>query len=245
MGTRFFKIVGVVSYGLAAVALVSAIILGLSAASGYFGEVDEDIDQPELSMEDYRQDVAPEPESDSGESAEQDTGLPEPDPLEAEADRLIKDLVKKIWEYTEATGQGDPKKDELENWLYDQTGDLRTREEQVAFLEGLNEAFQETLVEPAKDGDTAILTKNIPGLEDTETEHVYWAQFIGWYTISYMNHYREELARIQDERQQQLQDKQEAIITAGAAGTAFLLFMLATLVLILVRIEHNTRQTSA
>lgn len=245
MGTRFFKIVGIVSYGLAAVALISTVILGLAAANGYFGGVDDDIDTPELAMEDYREDMAPEPEANEAASEGQEQTTPEPDPLEAEAGRLIKDLVQQIWKYTEVTGQGDPRKDELESWLYNQTSALRSQEERIAFLKSLNETFTESLVEPAQDGEESILAKNVPGLENAETRHINWAQFIGWYTLTYMEHYQEGLARIEEARQQHLQDKQAALFSAGAAGVAFLIFILATLVLVLVRIEHNTRQKTA
>jgi hypothetical protein len=245
MGTRFFKIVGVVSYGLAAVALISTVILGLAAANGYFGGADESISTPELTINDYRTHVAPKEEPESTETTDaDDTTAPETDPDTEEVDRLIKEFVKLIWQYNEVTGQGDPNPEGIKQWIYQVTDDMRDDQARARYLRRLNETVEEDLVEPAKDGDGEILTQNIPGLDEENGTYINWDQYLEWFTFTYMDAYYEELRRIEEERQQHLKEKQEAIITAGVAATAFVLFILATLVLVLVRIEHNTRPTS-
>ena len=55
MGNKFFRIVGVASYILAAIALAVAIFATIASGSAWLTGVDENISQPEISMDDYRE----------------------------------------------------------------------------------------------------------------------------------------------------------------------------------------------
>ena len=52
MGKRFFKIVGIFSYGAAALALIVTIGLGVITGSNFFSSVDEDISEPQAAIPD-------------------------------------------------------------------------------------------------------------------------------------------------------------------------------------------------
>lgn len=64
---------------------------------------------------------------------------------------------------------------------------------------------------------------------------------MGWFAWEYMSRYQSELARIEQEKMEQAQAKAGSIATLIIAGSAFAIFVFATVILLLVRIESNTR----
>jgi hypothetical protein len=239
MGNKFFRIVGVASYILAALALAVAIFATIASGNAWLTGVDEDIQQPEIGMEGYREYVNPEAESDDP------VGLGEMDRKNREEENSaiqerINNLAVLINKYARLTSQGSANKEGLDNWLRSQAGNL-PHADYLRFLDSLIESFETDLVNPAENEDPSLLVTNIPGLAGADTTHINWDKYLEWFTWEYLSRYQSELARIEQEKLEQAQAKAGAIATLIIAGSAFAIFVFATVILLLVRIESNTR----
>lgn len=239
MGNKFFRIVGVASYILAAIALAVAIFATIASGSAWLTGVDENISQPEISMDDYRESLNPESETEEslpvGDLAPEDY-----EEQKSEIQERINNLTVLINKYGRLTSQPGANKEGLGNWLRSQTNRL-SHQDYVRFLDSLIDTFKHELVEPAESEDPSLLVTNIPGLENADTTHVNWEKYLGWFAWEYMSRYQSELARIEQEKMEQAQAKAGSIATLIIAGSAFAIFVFATVILLLVRIESNTR----
>ncbi|WP_414433204.1 hypothetical protein [Alcanivorax sp. IL2] len=239
MGNKFFRIVGVASYILAALALAVAVFATIASGSAWLTGVDEDIQQPEIGMEGYREHVNPVAKSDES------VGLGEIDIKNREEEssaiqERINNLAVLINKYARLTRQRSANKEGLDNWLRSQAGNL-SHQDYLRFLDSLVESFEVDLVNPAEDEDSSLLVTNIPGLENADTTHINWDKYLEWFTWEYITRYQSELARIEQEKLGQAQAKAGSIATLIIAGSAFAIFVFATVILLLVRIESNTR----
>ena len=99
------------------------------------------------------------------------------------------------------------------------------------YVEGLSKATREL----ASDGD------RIAKLETTDPGRVRYDAFLDWYTKSYVQQVRAELQRIEAEKVRALASLAEAPMFFYAAAIAFGIFVLGTMLLVLLRIEGNTR----
>jgi hypothetical protein len=239
MGNRFFRIVGVASYILAALSLAIAIFATIASGSAWLTGVDEDITKPEIGMEDYRESVSP--EVDDGDSLSLDeTETVDWEARKAAIQERINNLTVLVNKYARLTSQGSADKDRLRDWLINQTDDL-SHEDLLTFLDSLNRNVENDLVKPAENEDSELLVTNVPGLEDIDSTHIKWDSYLGWFTHEYMARYQDELSRIQQEKMEQAQAKAGSLATLIIAGCAFAVFVFATVILLLVRIESNTR----
>ncbi|MEQ3636454.1 hypothetical protein [Alcanivorax sp.] len=239
MGNKFFRIVGVASYILAALALAVAVFATIASGSAWLTGVDEDIQQPEIGMEGYREHVSPVAKSDES------VGLGEIDIKNREEEsraiqERINNLAVLINKYARLTSQRSANKEGLDNWLRSQAGNL-SHQDYLRFLDSLVDSFEVDLVNPAEDEDSSLLVTNIPGLENADTTHINWDKYLEWFTWEYITRYQSELARIEQEKLEQAQAKAGSIATLIIAGSAFAIFVFATVILLLVRIESNTR----
>ncbi|MAX54858.1 MAG: hypothetical protein CL537_04995 [Alcanivoracaceae bacterium] len=240
MGNKFFRIVGVTSYILAALALAVAIFATIASGSAWLTGVDEEIQQPEIGMKGYREYVNPEIDND------EPAGLGEMDRKNREEENSaiqekINNLAVLINKYARLTSQGSANKEGLDNWLRSQAGSL-PHPDYLRFLDGIIESFDSDLVKPAENEDSSLLVTNIPGLENADTTHINWDKYLEWFTWEYMSRYQSELTRIEQERVEQAQAKAGSLVTLIIAGCAFAIFVFATVILLLVRIESNTRK---
>ena len=239
MGNKFFRIVGVASYILAALALAVTLFATIASGSAWLTGVDEDIDQPEIGMEDYRASVSPESEDEDTLNLEEIETV-ERDTQNSAVQERINDLTVLINKYARLTSQGSANKEGLNNWLRGQAGNL-SHADFVIFLDSLNDSFEDELVKPSEKEDDALLVTNVPGLEEIDSTHIKWDSYLEWFTWEYMARYQDELSRIQQEKMKQAQAKAGSLATLIIAGCAFAVFVFATVILLLVRIESNTR----
>lgn len=236
MGKRFFSIVGGFSYGVAALALLVALILGLMSATHYFGGVDDTNDPDTPKLTEYQTRSANEPDTDAN-GMERD---PEEEEL-SESDReyfetlrpLLTSVYKSINQFAQKTDQSTVNKEGLEKFLIDQTPYL-DRDGYLDFLRALDNELT-GLEEQAE-----TIAEKGPKSE----EYVRWEKYIEWFVGQYRESYEQEQERIQEERLEQQADRATSIGYLAVAGSAFAIFILFTLVLVLLQIEKNTRSQS-
>lgn len=230
MGKRFFKIVGVFSYGVAAIALLGAIGLGIVSAGNYFSGVDDAVQEPTVTLEDYtNQNVAESmgnehsgDEEIAGDSARQEA---QNEDYFERLNPLLERIVEAFDAYGFATDQGGVEADGLQAFLVNNT-EILDREAYLAFLEEL-----------------AVQAEALAGNANKAETEVVWTEFVTWFTNTYVQDYAEELSRIESERVAQSVSRGEAVGGAFSAGVAFSVFVLFTLILLLVQIEANTRRS--
>lgn len=244
MGLRFFRIAGGASYLVAALALIVAIIGGLGFAGGWMTGVDERIEHPQPGFAEYRESVKPAPKK-AHEDDSAATSEGKRDKLDNQISELVFDMVKKIGQYAERAEQRDVSPQGIREWVDDFGSAFLEREDTRTFLTRLNQSLDQDLLQPALAGSDGIKTAKIPGLERSDGDYVDWAEYLQWYSSAYMADYQNELERIAAEQHEQQKARQESLSSAMVAGGAFIVFLLATLVLLLVRIELNTRPTTA
>lgn len=239
MGIRFFKIVGVFSYIAAALALLAAVALAIIGGTQLGKRVDNTIQKPsptvdgflreqKAALQDQRQRNAPNA-SPSNESARKAATAA----FQAKLSPLLTRIVSALDTFAEQTAQEKVRRDGLENYLIKQTPELQ------------GDTYLEFLSSFAKEAeDLAGRAPQIARLPVDDPAYTRWQDFVTWFVTSYMEQYRAEQVRIQQERAEQAAGRIEALTTLGTAASAFLIFVFFTMILLLVKIEENTRRVS-
>jgi len=87
-----------------------------------------------------------------------------------------------------------------------------------------------------RDDANEVKTLNADDVRRTE-----WLTSLNWWLDARKQHTQTELARINYERAQAMDSKAEALTQLMVVGVAFALFMYFVIMLVLMRIESNTR----
>jgi len=82
-------------------------------------------------------------------------------------------------------------------------------------------------------------------LESNDPRKVKWVNALDWFLEQEGTHLKTEERRIEREYLQVGEDKQDALQLMMASGVAFLIFMLFVIILVLLKIETNTRQLNS
>jgi hypothetical protein len=85
---------------------------------------------------------------------------------------------------------------------------------------------------------------NKSNVADASEKGKRWETFTAWIATELQTQLEAENARVRTEEAKAVADKAQAIQLAGAAGTAFVVFIFFTLMLVLIAIERNTRPIS-
>jgi hypothetical protein len=236
VGIRFFKVVGVFSYIAAALSLLAAVGLAALASIQFTEKTDETKRKPQVSFEQYQEQVQS--------SQRNNTPAKEDDPAEVQpkpdnvADGVFQEklglvfnrIVTAIDEFAAANNQGSVNREGLQKYLIDNTAALN-RDEYLDFLSALaNEAEK-----------LSAKKQQISEMAADDPNHIKWDKFLDWFISSYMQSYNEEQERIQAEKVKQEANKSEALSELAVSGAAFMVFVFFTMILLLVRIEANTR----
>lgn len=240
MGIKFFRIVGGFSYILAALALSIAIIAALASGSAWLTGVDDDISTPDIVVQEYKESLSHNNEPDHAPRHE-DTTATDTSQWQDTTQIRIDKLCALIDEYAINTSQNGVNRDGLSNWLYQTTESLGD-DQYLVFLDALIVSVESGLTAPARNKDLTALMLDSPNTNSAQPAYISWDKYLEWFTGTYLEHHQEELQRIAHERSQQMQERSGAIATLIAAGMAFAVFVFATVILLLVRIEANTRQ---
>jgi hypothetical protein len=90
-------------------------------------------------------------------------------------------------------------------------------------------------------GDLAADADSLAKLENSDPRRVRWDAFLVWYTGHYAQQLNGDVDRIDAEKSKALSDAAEAPMLLYGAAIAFGVFVFGTIILVLLRIELNTR----
>jgi len=90
-------------------------------------------------------------------------------------------------------------------------------------------------------GDLAADSDSLAKLENSDPRRVRWDTFLVWYIGQYAQQLSGEVDRIDAEKTKALSDAAEAPMLLYGAAIAFGVFVFGTIILVLLRIELNTR----
>jgi FlaG/FlaF family flagellin (archaellin) len=234
--TRWFVLIATT------IALAAAIIAGAGGGLKLFNAPDTHIRTPTTSYDDFRKTAETSRQNNAPENM--DTTLNEKQAAaarasaEAEFEKRLKPyldaIVASLSAYGTKTAQAKPSAqsigDYIRQWMQEiekyGPDDLAWK-----YAEGLSIAARDL----ASDGD------RLAKLDVSDPGRVRWDSFIEWYSKSYVQQMRTELQRIDDEKMSALSSVAEAPRYFYAAVIAFGIFVLGTILLVLLRIEWNTR----
>lgn len=234
MKEKFFKIVGGFSLFMASITLLVAIISGFTAANQFFGSADEDIDHPEIKLEQIHSKTGSN-KTDADESVSKAESSSEKEDKEyfEKLDSVLSSIINELNEFAKATDQGSVNEKGLEKYLIQNTESMG-RDDYLIFLDNLSEASE----------DLNDKAEEIASLKPEDEKYIQWSKdFLPWFITTYTKEYNKELQRIQDEKMEDKLSQASSLVTAGIAASAFLIFVFFTLILLMVQIEKNTRRT--
>ena len=234
MKEKFFKIAGGFSLFMASITLLVAIISGFTAANQFFGSADENIDHPEIKLDQIHSKAGGnKPDKDKPVSKNENSTDKEDEEYFEKINPIWNSTVESLNAFAKATEQGSVNETALEDYLIKNTESM-DREDYLIFLDNLNEASE----------DLNDKSEEIVLLKSEDEMYIHWSEdFMTWFVTTYTKEYNKELQRIQNEKMEDKLSKAGSLVTAGAAASAILFFVFFTLSLLMVQIERNTRRT--
>jgi hypothetical protein len=166
--------------------------------------------------------------------------------IKSDMDINIDHIISNINRYALKVGQDGIKKTKMKNTLYKNTRHYRDKIYKKLYLKHLRDRTNKLLVY----GDSYPQEKiyAIPALD--------WNEFIGVFTKKFNEHIENELYKsneVQSEQDRILRKKKsdaryadmQLLITVSSIGMALGVFLLLTLILIMIRVEKNTRKLNS
>jgi hypothetical protein len=234
--TRWFGLIATT------MALAAALIAGAGGGLKFFNIPDTHIRTPTTSYDDFRQSAEASRQNKAPENI--DTTLNNKQAAaarasaEAEFEKRLKPyldaIVASLSAYGTKTAQAKPSAQSVGDYIRQWMQEIeKYGPDELAwkYAEGLSVAVRDL----ASDGD------RLAKLDVTDPGRVRWDSFIEWYSKSYVKQMRAELQRIDAEKMRALSSVAEAPMYFYAASIAFGIFVLGTILLVLLRIELNTR----
>jgi hypothetical protein len=223
-------------------ALIAAIIAAVYAGSKFFIVPDTRIHAPTTSYGDFRSTAAA--SRPSNEPQRSDTTLQDKQEAaaraaaEAEFEKRLKPyldaIVTSLTAYAGKVSQAKPSAqaagEYVRRWMQE-IGKHAPDDLVWKYPEGLSNAARDL----AADGD------RLAKLDNNDPQRVRWDSFIEWYSKRYLQQIGDELRRIEFEKRRAVASLAEAPMLFYVAASAFAVFVLGTLLLVLLRIEFNTR----
>ncbi len=235
--SSFFSIVRKFCLLIASISLLVVALWLLLSLNGYMASVDEDHSDPDVSYNDYKEELqikydqtyATTGQSGSSKTEQKERKLiadSERLEFEKEFDKYYNEFVITVNEYAKIVGD-DPVHDGVRDFLLK----MAVEDNDLGFMDDLND-----FVEDMRDDANEVKTLNADDVRRTE-----WLTSLNWWLDARKQHTQTELARINYERAQAMDSKAEALTQLMVVGVAFALFMYFVIILVLMRIESNTR----
>ncbi len=235
--SSFFSIVRKFCLLIASISLLVVALWLLLSLNGYMASVDEDHSDPDVSYNDYKEELqikydqtyATTGQSGSSKTEQKERKLiadSERLEFEKEFDKYYNEFVITVNEYAKIVGD-DPVHDGVRDFLLK----MAVEDNDLGFMDDLND-----FVEDMRDDANEVKTLNADDVRRTE-----WLTSLNWWLDARKQHTQTELARINYERAQAMDSKAEALTQLMVVGVAFALFMYFVIMLVLMRIESNTR----
>jgi hypothetical protein len=240
---RFFGIVRWFGLFLTVVALVLVILNGIGALSKVSGSVDEHLRRPATGYADFQRTVEISAQTAAGGTVDPTVQRKEQEVARAQAEldyeRHLKPhldaIVASLSSYATAVDVGKPSAEPVGNFIRQNMATFTIgKDDGLAW--GYVEGMEKAVSDLAADGGRLAKL----GVGDARRAH--WDQFLQWYTAAYRGQIDQEQRRIATERASVASGKAEAILDFYKAAAAFGVFVLATILLVLLRIERNTRR---
>ena len=240
---RFFGIVRWFGLILTVVALILVALNGLGALSKVTGSADERLHRPTAGYADFQRTVEASAQTTADGNVDTSVQRKEQEVAKAQAEldfarRLkphIDAMTASLSVYATAVDVGKPSADRLGEFV---RGNMATftigKDDSLAW--GYVEGMEKAVSDLAADGGRLAKL----GVGDARRAH--WDQFLQWYTAAYRGQIDQEQRRIAGERAAIAAGKAQAVYDFYKASAAFGVFVLATILLVLLRIERNTRK---
>jgi hypothetical protein len=239
---RFFTLVRWFGLIVTSIALGIAVIAAISGLLKLFHHPNTSVHTPTVTYGDFRRAIAPEQ---SSADRNNDTTLQQKQAeaakamAEAEFEKQLKPhldaIVANITAYADNLGQAKPDAKALGDYVRTNMQQaLRATDDhslQWSYVSGLEKATH----------DLAADASRLSKLDPSDPNRVRWDAFIDWFTSQYKHQLSVELQRISAERMETIAGKEAAPALFYAAASAFGIFLVFTLLLLLLRIELNTR----
>jgi hypothetical protein len=231
-----------------AVALIIALVAAVSGVSKLTLRPDTRIHRPTTSYADYQR--IPQIARAGSEPTTNDTTLAQKlndvdaarAAANAEFEKYLKPhldaIVSNLASYAAKTDQAKPAGQAVGDYVRSsaqQMGHFGQADLAWEYVDGLDKAT----------GDLAADADSLAKLEISDPRRVRWDTFLDWYTKQYTQQLGAELERIDVEKAKGISNLAEAPMFLYAAGIAFGIFVLGTIILVLLRIELNTRPESS
>lgn len=232
MESKFFKIVRWISLSFATLAIVVIVLGALKAASEISSSADTIVKEPKMMFSDIQKEVQEEsPEVDSPETTADMNYVEGAKTEETEFDKNFNkdfEIIKNnLIKYTQITEQQEVNEDGLRKYMINNISD---------YNEDLQMSYTKQLA-----GQTNVLVNYGTTQKNNNAKALGWPQFVEGFTKQYRTKIADEHDRIESEQAAAMMDKASALITIYAIGAAALVFMFFTMMLVLLRIESNTR----
>lgn len=233
----FFSVIRKFCMFVATVAILVVIMSLLVSVIDYMSSADEGISEPEISYVKYKDELQGKYEQ---KYQQQQTGLSvtekkekqlaidgEKLEFEKEFDEYYHEIELNLNEYAKIVGDDPVARHPVRNDLL-QIAIHQQSLEAIAELDN----FVEDLVDDAN---------NLVKLGKSDVRRPTWVSSIEWFFFERKKQLRLEHERIQQEQHDALQDNANALKKLMMAGSAFIAFMFFVIILVLMRIESNTR----
>ncbi len=230
MERKFFWIVRLVGLLIASASLLVVLVSGYMSFDQYTTTANEAVAPPKVELSKYKAVMAEEiiNENLDGEESVENNNTPstnENDPLQKEYDAKFNSILSSLNGYAtkEGVNQSTVSEEGLRNYISEQMSDYYN-DIQILYITQLAQ-------------ESELLLKSVIDVNPIE-----WSNFVEWFTLDFKTQWANEQERIQMERMAASQEKEEALTTLAFTGGGLIVFMFFTMILVLLRIEINTRK---
>jgi len=233
----FFSVVRKFCMFIATISILVVAVLLMTSLSDFMSSADEDISEPDVSYSDYKDKLQKRYDQsyiqkDSGMSSteQKENKIAEDSKklkFEKEFDEYYIKIESNLNEYAKTVSDDPVSNYNLREWILKKAID----ENSFEIMEELDD-FVDDLINDAN---------NLKKLGQDDVRRQKWIKSLEWFFDERDAQLQLENARIQQEHLDAMVDKTEALSQLMVAGSAFMVFMFFVIILVLIRIETNTR----
>jgi hypothetical protein len=241
---RFYAVVRWFGLLLASITFVASLMAGIISVHTLSSTVDDSIRPPTLLYEDFRRNLDASLATKEKLATSADTTLQDKEnkerqaKMEADYERKLKPILDKILasltKYAAAIQVSKPSEQGVNDFVRKNMKEIHAAvNDEMAwhYVSGL----EKLTADLALDGD------RLAKLPTADPHRVRWDEFLMSYTDQFRSGLAEQFERIKYEHANDGLEKAKAWGILSIAGAVFLTFVIATILLVLLRIERNTR----
>lgn len=231
---KFFKSVQYVGFALASLAAIVFLFFALSALNGFFSSANEKIATSEHTLKGYQsylkeieisKDLETTDKTVDTKSDKKSSESKKSKPTKNE--KMIEEIAENFKIYAEKTEQNVATAADFERFIYQRLGQLD---------DNLVDSYIKQLHKASKS------FKKLKIKDDQEP--VIWNDYINWQHELFVAGLQEEFERVENEQAQAIEDNINAATKLPLLLGTLAIFLFFTLILVLLRIESNTRRNA-